>query len=105
MPARNEPQPADEWTFVPQDDEVADEPLTPSAEAAAMHVEHAATPAEDAGRADVALGEATEAPEVTFEDEEPEHPSEQPEAADGEAEPDLEEILESQNYSFENEED
>jgi hypothetical protein len=106
MPSRHEPQPSDEWSFVPQDDEVVtDEPVTPSAETAAMHVEQPTTPAEDAGRADVALGDDAGEPRSNFEDEEPEDTVADAQAPEGDEEPDLEKILESQNYAFEDEDD
>jgi hypothetical protein len=106
MPPRNQPQPADEWTFVPRDDEVdTDEPAAPSAETAAMHLEQTLTPADDVGRADVALGDATEGPEYNFADEESERAAPEAVRPEGEGEPDLEEILESQHYAFEPEEE
>src|SRR5512143_2774096 len=98
-------QPADEWDFLPTDDESEPE-VRRAAEVAALHVEAAEqlTPARNAGVADVALdGEPAPAVQRFFDDE-------QPEAAPGptptdDHEPDLEELLESQHYAFEPEPD
>jgi hypothetical protein len=103
MTSRPGAQPADEWTFVRQDDEVeTDEPVDPSPELAALHIEQMVTPARDAGRTDVALGDPPDAPnvpEIRFDDEQPEQAAER----ESETETDLEEILESQHFSFEDE--
>jgi hypothetical protein len=105
-------QPLDEWDFLPDDDDRGDGDPAPSlaraAEVAAIHRDARAseTPAEDAGRSDVALAEvgAAPVPRRYFEDEEPdESPADivvQASTPD-DHEPDLEEILESQHYSFE----
>lgn len=94
-------QPADEWDFLPTDDEPEVE-VQRAAEVAALHVEaaEAMTPARDPGRADVALdGEAAGPPQLFFEDEQPETPERRPEP-DTDHEPDLEDLLESQHYAF-----
>lgn len=97
-------QPADEWDFVPAEDEPEDD-VRRAAEVAALHVESAAvlTPARDPSLTDVAVdGSPAPAQQVFFEDEEPEEP---PPAPAEDHEPDLEELLESQHYAFEPEQD
>ncbi len=105
------PQPLDEWDFLGNDDADDGDPapeLAKAAEVAAMHRDARAfeTPAEDPGRADVALGASGSEPvaRTYFSDEEPEETADGPvrlRTEDDDHEPDLEEILESQHYSFE----
>ena len=105
------PQPLDEWDFLDDDDADDGDPtpaLAQAAEVAAIHRDARAfgTPAEDPGVADVALGTAGSEPvsRTYFSDEEPESSPDdpvRPRAETDEHEPDLEEILESQHYSFE----
>ncbi|MCX7621507.1 MAG: hypothetical protein N2037_11775 [Acidimicrobiales bacterium] len=102
-------QPADEWDFLPRDDELEgmsdnEPPEDQAPEAAAIHVRDPSglTPAEDPGVADVDLGlDSDDPPPVSYFDDE------QPEPGGGtwlvqpdEVEPDLEDLLESQHFAF-----
>ncbi len=103
-------QPADEWEFLPRDDDLDDdgESVDPAPESAAIHVQEpwSLTPAEDPGRAEVDLsldgvdGEDDDVPVSYFEDEQPEVGRLATPVRTEEAEPDLEELLESQHYAF-----
>lgn len=100
-------QPVDEWEFLPSDDEL-EEQVGLSPEASALHLErdvHDVLPAEDPGRAEVALGADDDGrvPATYFGDEQPEDAPRWAER--DEAEPDLEQVLESQHYAFEPDED
>ncbi|MEZ5142603.1 MAG: hypothetical protein R2726_08830 [Acidimicrobiales bacterium] len=69
-------QPVDEWEFLPSDDEL-EEQVGLSPEASALHLErdvHDVLPAEDPGRAEVALGADDDGrvPATYFGDEQPE---------------------------------
>lgn len=107
-----EPQPKDEWTFL-RPDEFADDDAVDQADAAAerspevsaMHVDRTdEAPMFDPGRADVDTGsDGDDKPVTYFDDEQPD--GQVPGRSDGEHEPDLEEILESQHYAFASEED
>ena len=105
MPAT---QPPDEWEFLPRDEELdTDEPEAIAPEAMAEFVEtHATTPEEifDSLDAEASPGPDREAaPVVPFPDEEPDLPRGWATApgSDDDLQPDLEEILESQHYAFE----
>jgi hypothetical protein len=102
-------QPSDEWTFLRpdefvDDDEVerADRAVERQPEELAMHVTRIDQPAfQDPGRSDVEIGAGDDedlSPVTYFDDEEPES-GDRSEPED-EHEPDLEEILESQHYTF-----
>jgi GT2 family glycosyltransferase len=107
-------QPSDEWTFLRPDEFVDDDAVERADQAAerqpeeqAMHVSPIdRLPANDPGRADVDTGtpsgdDADERSTVSyFDDEEPEWTSEDERPPTVEHEPDLEEILESQHYTF-----
>jgi hypothetical protein len=93
-------QPADEWDFVPTDDDEAGGVVAP--EIAAMHaaIRPARTPARDLGRTDVDLGEEDPGPAaVTFDDEELDA-GVVPDDESSDADVDLEDLLESQHYAF-----
>jgi len=93
-------QPADEWDFLPTDDE-PEAQVRRAAEVAALHVEaaEALTPARDPGRAEVDLdGADATARQLLFDDEEPD--TKAAVAPVDDHEPDLEELLESQHYAF-----
>lgn len=101
-------QPKDEWTFLRPDEfvddnevERIDQVVERGPEETAMHVEHLRRPVTDPGQSDVEVGSASEQemPVSYFEDEQPEATA-SPEV-DQEREPDLEELLESQHYAFE----
>jgi hypothetical protein len=108
-PMSQKQQPGDEWTFLRPDEFVDDEEVEKvdataerPPEVSAMHVETTRGRAlHDPGRSDVDTGTSPgeEAPAVYFEDEQPDGSA--PEVAEGDHEPDLEEILESQHYAFE----
>jgi hypothetical protein len=94
-------QPADEWDFVPADDD--EEPAAVAPEVTAIHISRrpSRTPARDRGRSDVDLGEAdTEATALGFDDEEPEIGAAPLDDRREDADVDLEDLLESQHYSF-----
>jgi hypothetical protein len=103
-------QPADEWDFLPRDDELEDldspeESADEAPETAAIHIHDpwALTPAEDPGIAEVelSLDGDDEVPVSYFDDEQPDlgRPV-APVRDNDEAEPDLEDLLESQHYAF-----
>jgi len=105
-------QPLDQWDFLADEDDTGDgdptSDLARAAEIAAMHrdTHDVETPAEDPGRSDVVLADAGDGPvsQTYFSDEEPDgSPADSvaPASATEDHEPDLEEILESQHYSFE----
>lgn len=115
MPEPQQPQqPQDEWVYL-RPEEYADEEEIEAVDRAAgrppeesaMHVERLAGRrrrhrVDDPGRADVSTGAPTDddgMPVDYFEDEEPERPS--PPSRTDDREPDLEDMLESQHYSFE----
>jgi hypothetical protein len=107
-PMSQKPQPGDEWTFLRPDEFVDDQEVEKvdaaserPPEISAMHVETTLGRAlHDPGRSDVDTGPAPneEAPTVYFEDEQPDGST--PDVPEGDHEPDLEEILESQHYAF-----
>ena len=102
-------QPADEWEFLPDDDRLT-ERVGLSPEALALHLvddPHDVLPAEDPGRAEVALddevdvtgGIDADVPVAVFDDEQPVGLPPWGDA-DDDVEPDLEQLLESQHYAF-----
>jgi hypothetical protein len=106
-------QPPDEWTFLRPEEFDHDEEvervsgaMAQAPEETAMHLEAPVSLVRDPGRTDVDVGAGNvteddlEVSAVYFDDEEPEGPGNGPDA-DADHEPDLEEILESQHYSFE----
>jgi hypothetical protein len=109
-------QPPDEWEFLSRDEELeSPEPEEIAPEAMAEFVEkHMIAPEEILDALDASLdtgqamgGERDEPPVIPFPDEEPDWPAGRDPAASPaeDVEPDLEEILESQHYAFEAEED
>jgi hypothetical protein len=104
-------QPADEWDFLPTDEETPGENDVEArrvAEVAALHIEAATmkTPARDPAVADVAFdGDSAPGPRVFFADEQPEDATPDTRVRVDDHELDLEELLESQHYAFEPEPD
>jgi hypothetical protein len=94
----NRQQPADEWATVRDGDGELPEPAR-APELAALHLTRPeGTRARDPRHADVDLGERDELPpHVSFDDEEPEEGLSDD---DGDTEPDLEDLLESQHYAL-----
>lgn len=109
-------QPDDEWTFLRPDEFVDDNELDRleaiaerGPEETAMHeVALGDRAVEDPGRADVetdALAPAEPPEAVYFDDEQPEQAPASADTEDSDEEPDLEQILESQHYAFEESEE
>jgi hypothetical protein len=101
-----QPQPKDEWVFLRTDEFVDDETLESidadveqGPEERAIHVERITRPDTKPSRTRPVRAEPS--PPVTyFDDEEPESGARRPVRPD-DHEPDIEELLESQHYSFE----
>lgn len=107
-------QPDDGWTFLQPEDFGDDADLeriqrdaTRDPETAAIHVHRSDRPLRDPGVADVATGAPDDRPPgaVYFSDEEPDVGDGARSTQDPEVEPELQEILESQHYTFEDDDD